>query len=177
LSAPLYGPTDNLTQFLERRICFKAVAPTAGYQTEFAITLEPIAAGRIGRVRGAGLMQVKINVTDEANQWAICTVNMTRLETRPYGTARILWKEAGTGEKWGVVRLDLLSPPFRIQFPAAVAANASAACQYYTTAGLSTQTVTIFNRSGGSVGAAGRIGYAYLNSQERELQFIQESCP
>jgi hypothetical protein len=58
-----------------------------------------------------------------------------------------------------------------------VAANASAACQYYTTAGLSTQTVTIFNRSGGSVGTAGRVGYAFLNSQERELQFIQESCP
>jgi hypothetical protein len=177
LGDTLWMPTDNQAQFLEM-VVLKAIAPASNMQLTFGVAVEPIAIDRIGRVQVEGSTPVKINVTDEANQWAICTANMTRLETRPYGTARILWKEAGTGERWGVVRLGLLSGPFRIQFPGAVAAGSSIACQYYVMGGtLSSQTVAIFNRSGGSIGTAGRVGYAYLNSQERELQFIQESCP
>jgi hypothetical protein len=177
LSDVVFTPTDNLTQFLDRCSVFQAVAPATSKQAELAILIEPLKAGAIGRAQVAGITPLKINVVDEANRWAIPTTDTTRLTARPFGTSLILWKEAGTGEKWAIVRLGMISPPFRIQFPGAVANDAAGACRYYTTAGLSTETVSVTNRSGGTVGAAGRIGYAFLNPQERETQFIQEACP
>jgi hypothetical protein len=183
LGAPVFSPSDNLVAFQSPHFALNSEAPTLAHQASFAIAFEPIAAGRIGRcvTNGAGgFIVCKLTVTDANCLWARCTTSTTELETAPYGYARIVYKETGTGAgKWALVQFAGNSGPFAISIPSTVAANASASCAYYTSGTtLSSQTVSVVNRSGSSLGSAtAHVGYAYFNAQARELQFIQEVCP
>lgn len=74
--------------------------------TAWCVAVEPIAAGKIGRVAVAGVVQVKLDVTKAGDQYAACTASTSELKTGGTGGAEILWKQSGTGGgKWGLVRL------------------------------------------------------------------------
>ncbi|OHB58784.1 MAG: hypothetical protein A2Y12_00080 [Planctomycetes bacterium GWF2_42_9] len=88
-------------------ICFTGVSPSAASHSggRFVITCEPIAAGSIGRAYAAGFTAVKINVIDEAHTCGdIETDDKAKLKSTESGAALILWKEPGTGDKWGIIR-------------------------------------------------------------------------
>ena len=62
-------------------------------------------AGGIGRATLAGVTVARVDVRREEDGFAeLETGNATALRSVPYGSTRILWKEAGTGVKWAVVR-------------------------------------------------------------------------
>jgi hypothetical protein len=77
------------------------------YRKQFVIAIEPIASNSIGRVAVDGVVQCKLNVTNESDRTAHSTSGSTaELTTGVGGAAEILWKQPGTGSgKWAVVRL------------------------------------------------------------------------
>jgi len=86
--------------------CVIGVMPT-GAGEPFVVAIEPIASSGIGRAAIAGVVQCKLNVTNESDRTAHSTSGSTaELTTGVGGAAEILWKQPGTGSgKWAVVRL------------------------------------------------------------------------
>ncbi len=72
----------------------------------FVVLSGPVKAGGIGRGYASGTFPAKLNVTDAGHQWAEIDGGTARLKSGATGSAAILWKEAGTGEKWAIVRFD-----------------------------------------------------------------------
>jgi len=110
LDGPVYGPEDNEEGF-KFRYALKGVASTAAdHAGNFAICLEPIADGKIGRCLVQGVTPVKLNVLRDDHGFAD-VVDDGRLSTAPEGAAQVLWKEDGTGEdKWALVRVAEAPP-------------------------------------------------------------------
>ena len=103
----LFSPTDNLTSF-KNQPCLTCITPmTAAHSGGlFVILAEPIKAGEIGWAVIDGVTQVKLEVTASGDAYAdVTNANATKLTTAATGSVRILYKEAGTGEKWGIVAL------------------------------------------------------------------------
>jgi predicted RecA/RadA family phage recombinase len=98
------GATGNATQQFQDQPVLSGGLPTGG--SSFVVAVEPIAAGSIGRVAVAGVVQAKINVTDAGHGFATAKDgDLTQLTSAASGDAQILWKESGTGAgKWAIVR-------------------------------------------------------------------------
>jgi len=98
------GATGNATQQFQDQPVLSGGLPTGG--SAFVVAVEPIAAGKIGRVAVAGVVQAKINVVSESDTFATAKDgDLTQLTSSSSGEATILWKESGTGAgKWALVR-------------------------------------------------------------------------
>jgi len=98
------GATGNATQQFQDQPVLSGGLPTGG--SSFVVAVEPIAAGKIGRVAVAGVVQAKINITDASHTFAAAKdSDLTQLASATSGEAQILWKESGTGTgKWAIVR-------------------------------------------------------------------------
>jgi hypothetical protein len=71
-----------------------------------AIAVEPIGAGKIGRVAVSGVVPCRITNTDAANKFARPTSSSTILTGASSGPAEIIWMQGGTGtNQQGLVRL------------------------------------------------------------------------
>ena len=106
VSTPLFTPTADLDAFKNTR-ALAGVTPTeADHLGKFVILLEPVAAGELALALASGVCPVKLSVTDEADDFAdVNDGQCATLKTGPKGSAVILWKESGTGVKWGIVKL------------------------------------------------------------------------
>jgi hypothetical protein len=98
------GATGSATQQFQDQPVLSGGLPTGGQS--FVVAVEPIAAGKIGRVAVAGVVQAKINVVAESDTFATAKDgDLTQLTSAASGEAQILWKESGTGTgKWAIVR-------------------------------------------------------------------------
>jgi hypothetical protein len=98
------GATGSATQQFQDQPVLSGGLPTGG--SSFVVAVEPIAAGKIGRVAVAGVVQAKINVVSESDTFATAKDgDLTQLTSSSSGEAQILWKEPGTGaSKWAIVR-------------------------------------------------------------------------
>lgn len=103
---PVFGPTDNLNEFVSR-VSLRGRVPTAAARGRIAIALEPLPEARVGLAVVSGMAICKLNVTDANATFAKDVPgNATRLETSTVGAIPIIWKESGaSGEKWAVVLL------------------------------------------------------------------------
>jgi hypothetical protein len=106
IGTPLILPTENAAAFQER-VAMALVAPDADAHVDrICILQEPIAAGKLGRGLILGITPVRLNVQAEDDRVAaVVTGETSSLKTGSTGAARILWKEAGTGEVWGIVQI------------------------------------------------------------------------
>ncbi len=106
IDAPLILPTDNPAAFQER-VALSLVAPDEEQHADrLCILQEPIAVGAFGRGLILGVSPVRLQVTAEDDRAATATTgDPSVLTTGADGGARILWKESGTGEKWGLVQI------------------------------------------------------------------------
>lgn len=103
-------PTANLTGFKSDPV-LKGISPVSpDHVGGFVITIESIADGAIGLAMRSGIVPVKIQVdSDSKQQFAdIRHGQTTKLIARYSGAAAIIWKESGTGDKWGLVHLGPL---------------------------------------------------------------------
>ena len=88
-----------------------AVVPTALHAGRFAVPIEPIPAGQVGRAVVWGLTVARVNMKDLGDLWADAQDGLTVLQSGPAGAAQVLWAEPlAEGEsypieKWAVVRL------------------------------------------------------------------------
>jgi hypothetical protein len=102
-------PATAEDQFCEY-IAFKGATPDIDLHVgKWALLLDPIGSGEYGRAAISGEHQAKINVTDESHTHVEIGDESTLLQSCFYGSAKILWKESGTGEKWAVIRLGYVS--------------------------------------------------------------------
>ncbi len=113
IDSPLIDPDENETDF-QNRITLIGVTPEDGsggsgsddHRGKFIVLQEPIPDGDIGRGIISGETIVKINVVDEDHKYADVTdATSTYLTSSDSGSARILWKESGTGVVWAYVRI------------------------------------------------------------------------
>lgn len=97
---------DNAEEYASRP-SFEGVLPiTSEHLGKFVVLLEPIRAGGIGRAVLTGVAVATINVQDGNHTHAdVDDSNSTRLASGFHGSARILYKPAGTGDKLCVVSL------------------------------------------------------------------------
>ena len=101
-------PADDFAEFHSRSVFTGEIPTTASHANgRFAILAEPIADGEYGRAYINNIAVVQINVTDEAHCFADIADGVTaNLESTTSGPCVILWKETGTGTKWGIVRFS-----------------------------------------------------------------------
>lgn len=106
IADPLILPADNPAAFQER-VALALVEPDEeAHADRFCILQEPIAAGALGRGLILGVSPVRLEVTAEDDRTATIVSGETgSLTTGSSGAARILWKEPGTGPKWGIVQI------------------------------------------------------------------------
>jgi hypothetical protein len=109
LDAPIILPETNEREF-KQKVAFSGVAPTlADHFGRFAILIEPLAAGAVGRGIVSGVCPVKLkngaekglpfaDIDDEETGW---------LMPSSAGAAQILWFDTETD--WAIVRLGPLS--------------------------------------------------------------------
>ena len=73
----------------------------------YAILLQPIAAGEIGRAMVFGIVPAKVTINDADDQYAVPTPNSSSgaLQSDTTGVARIVWKAGGTGSQWCLLQL------------------------------------------------------------------------
>jgi hypothetical protein len=80
------------------------VAPESG-DTAWAVAVEPIATGGIGRVAVGGVVQCKVEINDDGDEFVEAGDSVDELVTGTSGQGAILWKESGTGAgKWALIR-------------------------------------------------------------------------
>jgi hypothetical protein len=108
LNNPIFQPVgDERLQTFRQIIGMQGVIPSVPDHTGlFAVTLEPIPSECIGQAVVSGPVAVMIDVQDADDQWADVAGGITgHLTSGPSGSAQILWKQAGTGPLWAIVRL------------------------------------------------------------------------
>jgi hypothetical protein len=113
ISGPAFDPgdEDQLAEFCYGDLSVIGATPSEpGNLGRFAVLLEPIAEGKIGRGLVSGIVPAWLDVADAANaDFAdIRDGDAASLSTGPTGSAYVLWRAGGTGEQWGIV---LLGPP------------------------------------------------------------------
>ena len=97
LGDPVITPTENLTAF-QTSVTLNLVAPDEEVHTgKWAILLEPIADGRYGSAIRSGITPAVITVPTGFDHYEFVDLVVDTLTCLPTGSAKILWKESGTG--------------------------------------------------------------------------------
>ena len=104
-SGVVFTPTDNLDGFKSQFVLTGIAPMVASHIGRFVVLQEPVADGKIGRAIISGATPVHLNVDDEAFGWAdVLNADPQKLQAAHSGTARILFKEPGTGSSlWAIV--------------------------------------------------------------------------
>lgn len=108
LGDPVFTPVgDEAINTFQQEVALEASVPASPTHVgRWAILTDPTGPGSAGEARVAGACPCRLNVVNESDQFAdIDDGILWRLKSGPSGSARILWKEDGTGEKWAVVLL------------------------------------------------------------------------
>lgn len=108
---PIITPDDNLEEF-KSRIVLSVVLPTvAQHSGRFVVLAEPIGQNELGQAYIHGACPAFLDVQDETHGYADITADFPLLQTNGGHGAEIIWKQSGTGLKWGILRLSKYSPP------------------------------------------------------------------
>jgi len=116
LGLPIITPADNESEFRQRP-AFEGGTPSVPDDLgEFAVLLEPIPAGKIGRARASGICPVRLYVpVDETVAFADIADGATGyLEPSARSPAQVLWRESGASADtsdllWALVRLGVVA--------------------------------------------------------------------
>jgi hypothetical protein len=109
---PIIPPTTNLEEFLANPT-LEANTPDANSRGQWAVLAEPIPALLYGWAWVAGIHAAQVRVLDPSHLYvdAIPATGSTiYLATDTAGSARILWRESGTGTRWALLRLGSPAP-------------------------------------------------------------------
>src|SRR5699024_2731099 len=108
-------PGDNEPEFRRGVALNGTEIDSTKHAGKFAIALEPIAAGAMGKAAVEGVCICKIDVQNTTDKFAEVPGDdggsgsggsgEVYLQSAAAGSAQILWKQSGTGLKWAVVRL------------------------------------------------------------------------
>ncbi|MFQ5733660.1 MAG: hypothetical protein ACE5KM_17115 [Planctomycetaceae bacterium] len=104
VAGPIIAPADNIDEF-RLRVALDGTAPTLAHVGRWAVLIEPLAAGAIGRAVVSGLAICQIAMRNAGHQYV--EINAAGLlESGDSGSARIVWVENTTGTQWAVINID-----------------------------------------------------------------------
>ena len=101
-------PDTNRDEFVSCPAVFQGNKMTEDREDKpYAITLEPIQAGEIGRAMIMGITPAKVTVNDSEDGYAVPKAGSSsgEMESATTGVARILWKGSGSGSQWCILQL------------------------------------------------------------------------
>jgi hypothetical protein len=110
IDAPLYTPTESAQEF-NNQVVLKGITPTSAHYGKFVVLAEPIDSGEIGRAYIDGVCPALLNVAVDADPDDYAEVDPDATDPTDYlkpgatGSARVLWRESGTGTKKAIVQL------------------------------------------------------------------------
>ncbi|PHR99576.1 MAG: hypothetical protein COA78_24725 [Blastopirellula sp.] len=108
IDAPLFTPSDSLKQF-KQRVQLRGRAHTAGDQQNFVVALEPIKAGKVGRVQMRGIVQAEVDIKDLDHTHCELKAGTSVLESSATGVIPIVWQAGTSTEKqWCYVSLNAM---------------------------------------------------------------------
>lgn len=106
------SPTDNADEFKNRPILSLIAPAVPDHSENFVVLAEPlrheatVADRPIGEAVIDGITVVLVDVQDADHEFAVVVnAQSTKLQSASNGPVQIIYKEAGTGDKWAVVRL------------------------------------------------------------------------
>ena len=106
ISGPAITPTQDEELFSLDVPILAGIEPAAAHVGAFAVLAEPAEAGAIALGIVTGVAAVRVHVTDADHASAeLEAAEYDHLASADNGSAAILWKEAGTGVLWAIVRL------------------------------------------------------------------------
>lgn len=121
MDKPMFAPAagEDAVESFMRDVAFRGVLPDETlHRGRFAIVLEPLANGAIGRAQVAGVTVARLRVADPEQSVHHAEINhhdTAALQPAEDGSALVLWHQAPLGENeavWAVVRLgDGATPP------------------------------------------------------------------
>lgn len=165
---PGASTAPGTSQFLQMPVV-SGVAPDASNPGPWGVAIEPIPAGRTGRLAVAGVVQCKVRVVSASDRFVRSLPgNVVQLVTGGYGEGLILWSEASVGEeRWALVRLGTPAGAALIQFDGAWPINTNKTVTFFE----SSTTATAFNRFGsvGSETCGTRFGAVVLHNGQWNL--------
>lgn len=101
-------PNVNEPEFRDKIPVFTGRKMTEALEeSPYAILLEPVATGKIGRALLLGIVPAKVNITDPEHKFAVPTPNSGSgaMQSEESGVARILWKAGSSGTQWCMLQL------------------------------------------------------------------------
>ncbi|GHT12339.1 hypothetical protein FACS1894170_07040 [Planctomycetales bacterium] len=105
LAEPIYFSTEATSSFFTEP-AFRGTVPTE-WTNGFAILQKPALPNQIVPACVTGVSVAKLTVINESDEFASPGNSTETLLTGPQGLARILWKESGSGERWGLVQFPV----------------------------------------------------------------------
>ncbi|GHT30682.1 hypothetical protein FACS1894214_1000 [Planctomycetales bacterium] len=100
VAEPLFSDGDS--DDFQSAPAFVAEMPSSDREV-FAVLQKPAAVDEIVPACISGASVVKIEVSGENHKYAKSSGDVAKLQSSETGYARILWKQDGTGEVWGIV--------------------------------------------------------------------------
>lgn len=106
IAGSLITPDDSLPDFAAR-VALRGVLPTEEHVGRFAVFIEPVDAGTIGRAVLDGLVQVRVELLDPSHRFAeVAPAQTQHLVSGLAGTAVIVWADEPVDDvAWAIVRL------------------------------------------------------------------------
>lgn len=101
----LIDPATNLAEWIRAPVFMGATPEIASHSGKWAVCLEPIAAGGIRRAIVAGYTHALVDIVDATHGFCEIEDASTRLVSVATGSAKILYQESGTGEKYCIIRI------------------------------------------------------------------------
>jgi hypothetical protein len=155
-------------QFVQMPVV-SGLVPDASNPGRWGVAIEPIAAGLIGRLAVAGVVQCKVRVVNTGDRFVRSLAgNVNQLVTGGYGEGLILWSEATVGEeRWALIRLATPAGVALVQFDGSWPINTNKTVTFFG----SSDTATARNRLGsvGSPTCGTRFGAVTLHNGEWNL--------
>lgn len=110
LGAPIITPTNNEQEFKRVSVFSGEVPSFADHIGTFAVLAEPLAADAVGLAYIEGIVPVQLYVFDDTYECPAADIEESdgsteELRAFAHGSARILWREGGTGTQWAIVQL------------------------------------------------------------------------
>jgi len=104
------GEDDQERTFHSRTPLTGEIATEESPTLSFVLALQPIKPGKLGRCVLTGVTPARVLITNETDTTCELAAGESVLAGTPMGGIPILWKEAGTGEKWAVIEMGRPSP-------------------------------------------------------------------
>jgi len=106
--------TDNANEFYNKILLDGESPVLATHCGKFVVCLEPVSDGQVGLCTMNGLIQVQVDMIDADDNWCdIYVAGFAKLKSYGAGSAEIIHKPAGTGDKWCLVQLGKSHGPAR----------------------------------------------------------------